>query len=363
MNQGLGALLRPNSVAVVGASDDPRRIGGRPIAYSLAAGFQGKIYPVNPNRATVQGLPAFASLSDIPEPLDLAIVALPAADVAAALEQAAEKGARAAIVFSAGFSEIGAEGGKLQKRLCDIAKAANMRLLGPNCVGLFNARIGHIATFSSGPEAGLSPNGRVGLMSQSGAYGTHLLAQARTRRIEIGQWVSTGNEADIGAADVIAAFAEDPSISVIGAYLEGVKDGPAFLSALAAAHAARKPVVLLKVGRSAAGAAAAAAHTASLTGADAVFDAAIADYGAIRVDNTGEMFDLLYGASRATLPKGPGLGVFTISGGAGVMMADAAEAGGLTLPTLPEAAQQKLLARNAFASAVNPVDVTAPGDE
>ncbi|MES2986348.1 MAG: acetate--CoA ligase family protein [Pseudomonadota bacterium] len=360
MNQAaLDALLRPGAIAIVGASDDPARIGGRPLAYSLAAGFTGALYPVNPNRAVVQGLPAFASIADVPGAVDLAVIAVPASEVTAALEAVAAKGAKAAVVFSAGFAETGPEGRARQEALLARARELGVRLLGPNCVGLFNARIGHIATFSSGPEAGLSPEGRVGLVSQSGAYGTHLLAQARARRIGIGQWVSTGNEADIAVADIIHAFAMDPDVDVIAAYLEGVTDGQALLRALACATAQRKPVILIKVGRSEAGIRAVAAHTAALTGEDAVFDAAIRDLGVVRVDTTDAMFDLVYAASRLPIPKDNGIGVLTISGGAGVMMADAAEAGGLTLPPMPAAAQERLLRRNPMAAPANPVDITA----
>jgi acyl-CoA synthetase (NDP forming) len=355
----LDALLRPKAIAIIGASDDPARIGGRPLAYTLAAGFAGRLYPVNPNRATVQGLLAFPSIDALPGEIDLAVIAVPARDAIAAIESAAAKGAKAAVIFSAGFAETGAEGRALQAELLSRARAAGVRLLGPNCVGLFNARIGHVATFSSGPEAGLSPKGRVGLVSQSGAYGTHLLAQARARRIEIGQWVSTGNEADLAVADVIQAYAMDPDIDVIAAYLEGVADGQALLRALRCAKEQRKPVILIKVGRSEAGSRAVAAHTAALTGEDAVFDAAIRDLGVVRVDTTDAMFDLVYAASRLPIPAGNGVGVLTISGGAGVMIADAAEAGGLVLPAMPAAAQQRLLLRNPMASAVNPVDVTA----
>lgn len=355
----LSPFLSPTSVAIIGASDDPTRIGGRPIAYSLAAGFKGRLYPVNPRRETIQGLPAYGAIDALPEPVDLAIIAVPAAEVAETIDALALRDTRAAIIFSSGFAETGGEGAQRQADLVERARAAGMRLIGPNSVGLLNARIGHIATFSSGPEAGLSPQGRIGLMTQSGAYGTHILAQARARRVEIGQWISTGNEADIGAAEVIEAFALDPTIDLIGAHLEGVKDGPGLVRALDMARAAGKPVIVMKAGRSAAGQMAAAAHTASLMGQDSIFDAAIRQCGALRVETTTQMMDLLYGASRSRLPRGNGLGVITISGGAGVMMADAANAENLILPPLPDAAQADLLTRNPFASPVNPVDITA----
>jgi acetate---CoA ligase (ADP-forming) len=351
-------LLSPRSVAIVGASSDPGRIGGRPVHYYRQAGFAGRVYPINPNRDEVQGYQAYPTIDSVPGPIDLAVIAIPAAQVAASIEQCAGKGAKAAVVFSAGFAEIGAQGAALQREVLAVASRCGMRLLGPNCLGLFNARIGHFATFSSFPESGLAVPGRVGLVTQSGAYGTHVLMQARARRIGVNIWVSTGNEVDLDVAALIEALANDADTDVIACYLEGVRHAPTLMSALGAAHAARKPVILMKVGRSAVGAQAAVSHTASLAGSDAIFEAALGSYGVERVDTTERFLDLTYAASRARLPRGNRLGIVTISGGAGVLMADAAEAEGLEVPPLPIAAQHRLLAVNPLGSARNPVDVT-----
>jgi acetate---CoA ligase (ADP-forming) len=357
--EGFRALLAPRTVAIVGASSDPSRIGGRPVRYYREGGFKGRLYPINPNRDEVQGYKAYASLAAVPEPIDCAVIAVPAPHVEGALAACAARGAAAAVVFSAGFAEVGSAGVALQRALAATAAAAGIRLVGPNCLGLFNASIGHFPTFSSFPEFGPPLPGRVGLVTQSGAYGSHVLMQARARRVGISIWASTGNEADISVADLIEALAHDPQIDVIACYLEGVKDRKTFFRGLAAAHAAKKPVVLVKVGSSSVGAAAAASHTASLAGSDSVFDAALRPFGAERVETTEELLDVVYAASRAPLPRGRRLGILTISGGAGVLMADAAEKAGLEVPALPEAVQKQLLEKNPLGSPRNPVDITA----
>ncbi len=359
MKGSLDALFNPQSVAVIGASADPQRIGGRPIAYALKAGFKGRLHPVNPNRTEIQGLKAYPSVDAIPEPIDFALLAIPAARVADGLRDAAAKGAKGAVLFSAGFAEIGEEGAARQQELVDLARELGIRLLGPNCLGLFNAEIGHCPTFTSGLEAGFPLPGRVGLVTQSGAYGTHLLNMARDRRIGVKIWVSTGNEVDVTAPECIEHLVRSDSVDVIGVYMEGVNDRDALFRALHAAREARKPVVMMKVGTSAVGAAAAQSHTASLTGSDASFDAAMRRYGALRTKTTEEMLDTLYAASLSPPPKGRRLAVVTVSGGAGVLMADAAEEFGLEMPPLAEEAQKTILARNPLASARNPVDLTA----
>jgi acyl-CoA synthetase (NDP forming) len=357
-SEAITQLLAPRSVAIIGASADPARIGGRPVHYYRQARFPGRLYPINPNRTEVQGYPAYPSVDDLPESIDLAVLAIPAAQVTTVLAQCARKGAKAAIVFSAGFAEIGGPGIELQRELAATAAQHSIRVLGPNCLGLFNARAGHFPTFSSFPESGAPLPGRVGLVTQSGAYGTHVLMQARARRVGVNIWVSTGNEADIDVAELVEALARDDETEVIACYLEGVRDGPRFLRALAAAHAARKPVIVMKVGRSQVGAQAAASHTASLAGSDAVFDAALRSFGVERVRTTEAMLDLAYAASGAKLPRGNRLGIVTISGGAGVLMADAAEQEGLEVPPMPAAVQQRLLAKNPLGSPRNPVDIT-----
>ncbi|GJD49009.1 Trans-feruloyl-CoA synthase FCS1 [Methylobacterium crusticola] len=355
----LGALVHPGSVAIVGASADPTRIGGRPIAYMLRGGFSGRILPVNPNRSEVQGLPCYASVDALPEAPDVAVVAVPGAAALAAVDDLGRRGTRAAIVFTAGYAEVDAAGAAAQDRLVAAARRHGMRLLGPNCLGLFDQATGFYPIFTASLEGGLPLPGRIGIASQSGAYGTHLFTVARDRHIGTAMLVTTGNQADLDLADVIAWMARDEGVEVIMAYAEGVRDGDAFARALAAARAARKPVIAMKVGRSAVGGAAAQSHTASIAGNDAVFDAVLAEHGALRARTTEELIDIAYAATRRIYPVGNTLGVITISGGAGVLIADAAEAAGLAMPEMPRAAQGRLRAILPYAAPRNPVDCTA----
>lgn len=355
----LGRLLTPASVAVIGASTDPVRIGGRPIANMLARGFAGRILPVNPKRTEIQGLPAYPSVAALPEVPDAAIVAVPGAACVAAVADLARAGTGAAIVFTAGFAEVDAAGAALQAEMTATAAAHGMRLLGPNCLGLFNAGIGFFPIFSSSLEGGWPLAGRIGIASQSGAYGTHLFAAARERRMGTPICVTTGNEADVTVADVIGWLAEDPGTDVIAAYAEGIRDGARFLLALETARRAKKPVVMMKVGRSAAGAAAARSHTAAIAGDDAVTDAVLAEFGVVRARTTDELLDIVQMATRRIYPVRNTLGAITISGGGGVLIADAAAGLGFAMPPMPEAAQARLRELVPFAAPQNPVDCTA----
>ena len=355
----LDSLLRPGSVAVLGASTDPTRIGGRPIQYMLSQGFRGDILPVNPNRKEVQGLRAYAGVADLPYAPDTAIVAVPAPLAVQAIEDLGARGVKSAIVFTAGFAEMDEAGAAAQEIMLASARRHGMRLLGPNCLGLFNATAGFYAIFSSSLESGWPPPGRVGIASQSGAYGTHVFAVARNRGIGTPVCVTTGNEGDVTIGDVIGWMAEDPGTDVIAAYAEGIRESGSFLAALEAARQARKPVVLMKVGSSAIGAHAAQSHTASIAGDDAVTDAVLAEFGVVRARTTEEMLDIALTATRRIYPAGNTLGVITISGGAGVLISDAAEALGLPLPEMPAEAQARLKAMLPFAAPRNPVDCTA----
>ena len=355
----LQSLLTPRSVAVIGASADRTRIGGRPIDYMLQRGFAGAILPVNPNRAEVQGLRAYPSVAALPEVPETAIVAVPGEAAIAAVEALGARGTRSAIVFTAGFAETDEAGAAAQARLLAAAGRHGMRVLGPNCLGLFNAAVGFYPIFSSSLESGFPMPGRVGIASQSGAYGTHMFAIARNRGIGTPVVVTTGNEGDVTIGDVIGWMAEDPGIDVIAAYAEGIREADGLLLALEAARRARKPVIMMKVGTSAVGAGAARSHTASIAGDDAVTGAVLAEFGVVRARTTEEMLDIAATATKRIYPVGNTLGVITISGGAGVLISDAAERVGLPLPAMPEAAQAKLRAMLPFAAPRNPVDCTA----
>lgn len=357
----LHPFFHPRSVAIIGASSDPERIGGRPLRFLIEAGFAGALYPVNTSgHAELQGRRAYRNVTDIVEPIDHAIVAVPLAAVEQAVADCARQGVKAAQVFTAGFAEAGPEGAALQRRLVEIARGAGMRLIGPNALGLINPAIGLFATFSTLLN-GLKPGaGRIGLATQSGAFGSATYGAAALRGLGLSVAVATGNEADVDVAECIAYLAQDPGTRVICTALEACRDGAALREALLAAADAGKPVVAMKIGRSALGAAAAATHTGGLAGNDAVFDAILEECGAVRASSIDEMLDIAqYCDAAAQLPTGPRIGVVTGSGGIGVLIADEAEPLNLTLPPLPEKALRALQAVLPFAVPANPFDTTA----
>ena len=355
----LTPLLAPGSVAIFGASNDPTRISGRSLRYYREAGYQGALYPINPTRDTVQGLRAYPDIAAVPGPVECAVIAVPANLAIEAMEACVVKGVKAVVMFTAGFAEIGPEGRVMQERITEIARAGGIRLCGPNCLGLFNMRIGHTPTFSSFLEEGPTPAGPLGMVTQSGAFGTHLLALTARRGISVGVWLSTGNEADVSVADGISFLADDPDTTAIACYVEAIKDGAAFAEAVARARANGKPVIAMKVGGSTIGAAAAASHTASLAGSDAVYDAALRQLGVERAKTPADLVEIAYACTRGRLPRSRRLAVVTMSGGAGVLMADAAEEEGLELTPLAEDSQKEVLSWVPFAAPRNPVDVTA----
>ncbi len=357
---GLRAMLEPASVAIIGASDDPARIGGRPLRYMRDGGFNGALYPVNPNRSEVQGLPAFASILDVPEAVDCAIIAVPAKIVARTIEDCAGMGVKSVIVFSAGFAETAThEGEEMQAQLAEIATRTGIRILGPNCLGILSFKSRFFATFSSTGDGGYTEPGPLAIISQSGAYGTHLYAVARSWGLGVAQVITTGNECDITVAECIGWAALDDDVRIIAAYAEGIKDGPALVRSLELARANNKPVIFMKVGRSEEGAAAAASHTASLAGADEIYEAVFKQHGVFRADTTEEMLDIAYACTAGIYPAGKKIGLVTLSGGVGVQMADHANKVGLNVSPMPEAAQARLKSALPFAAPRNPVDTTA----
>lgn len=356
---GLRAVFRPRAIAVVGASDDPVKIGGRPLAFLLRHGYAGRVFPVNPSRATVQGLPAFPSVAAIPEDVDLAIVVVPAERVEEALEAAAAKGIRAAIVFSSGFAEVGEAGRAAQARLRALAERTGLRVIGPNCQGFAHLPSRLVATFAS-PflEPGLAV-GPIAMVSQSGAMAGMIYEMARAAGLGLNYWVSTGNEADVQAAEILAEVVEDPETRVACIYLEDVKDAGRLREALARAHRRGVAVFVLKSGRSAVGRRAASSHTGALAGEDAVYDAVFADWGAIRCADPAELLALpqaflRYGAA------GTRVAILSNSGGLGVLSVDLCADLGLTPAEFtPETTAALRAALPDFAAAANPVDLTA----
>jgi len=356
--ESLSALFAPRAIAVVGASSSPQKIGGIPVDYQRRFGFDGALYPVNPNADRIQELQAWPSLRAIGQPVDLAILAVPAALVDSALDDAIAAKAKGVVLFSSGFAEIGDEGTAAQARLGDKARAAGVRLIGPNCLGFMNIARNVYATFSPAPGVGRVSAGRIGLVSQSGAFGAYAYSMARARGVGLSLWATTGNEADVQLADCLAWLAQDPATDVIMGYMEGCRDGPRLRAALALAQANGKPVVMVKVGSTALGAQAAASHTAALAGDDAVYDAVFRQYGVLRARNLTEFFDLAHSAAVAGRPRDRSIGLFTLSGGVGALMADEASAQGLDVQPLSEAAQDTLRSWVPFAAPRNPVDIT-----
>ena len=332
----LAPLFRPASIAVIGASTDPTKLGTIPLIHMKTSGFTGPLYPINPRAPEVQGIPAFPGIMAVPGPVDLAIISVPEALVPQAMRDCAQKGVRAIVLFTSGFAEIG-EAGRAPRRRSRRSRAPARCALGPNCMGLINFANGVVATFHPAFGPGLAAKGRIGLISQSGAFGGLAYQVAQDRALAYSLILTTGNEGDVDIADGIAYLADDPETAVIMLYIEGCRDGRKLAQALARARARRKPVVCLKVGRTEAGIAAVASHTAALAGADDIFDAMFRQQGVYRCETMEEFFDIGYAAAQASEPpSGRHVGIITVSGGVGVLMADAAASRGLEVTPAPQ---------------------------
>lgn len=351
MKRNLDGLLFPRSVAVVGATPVPGKIGNAVMANVQS--FPGPVFGVNPKYPEILGRPCVPSVRDLPEPVDLAVIVIPAEGVPEALRQCGERGVKNAVVISAGFKEVGLEGAQREKELVRIANEYELNVVGPNALGLISTRVGLNATFA--PRGALP--GRIAFMSQSGAFCTSVLDWAWKEKLGFSHFVSLGNEAVLNECDFLLAFAEDPETRVIVAYLEGIQEGPRFM-AIAREVTQEKPVVILKAGRAEAGARAVSSHTGTMAGSDQAYEAAFRQCGVIRARNVEELFDFAYILSRQPLPKGRRIGIITNAGGAGVMAADAAEEEGLTVSQLSPHTLQALAEKVPKEAAIyNPVDV------
>jgi len=351
-------VLRPRSVAMVGASRRPGSIGAAVMANLVAGGFTGAIYPINPHAATIEGLPAYASVRDVPEAPELAVVGVPAAQVVEVARDCAAAGVGALVVLSAGFSEVGRAGEQRQRELVAVCRAAGMRLVGPNCLGVINTdrAVSLNASFAPGAPA----PGRVGFASQSGAFGIAALDLARTHGIGLSSFVSAGNKADLSGNDFLQYWEADERTDVIALYLESFGN-PAKFGRIARRVSAHKPIVVVKSGRSIAGQRAAASHTgALLAAADTTVDALFRHAGVIRTETVGEMFDVAAVLGRQPLPRGNRVAIVTNAGGPAILCTDACEADGLLVEPLGETTRTALAAAlPAEASVTNPVDMIA----
>lgn len=354
----LKLFFNPRAVAVIGASRKRDSIGGEIFHNLLSYGFQGPVYPVNPSASVIEGVRAYQNVEEIPNPIDLAIVVVPATEVVVTAESCGRKGVKALVVISAGFSETGAEGQNGQNELLRVCRAYGMRLIGPNCMGILNtdSEVRLNATFA--PTA--PPSGRVGFSSQSGALGLAIMEYANALGLGISTFVSVGNKADISGNDLLRYWEKDDATDVILLYLESFGN-PRKFSQIARRVGKKKPIVVVKSGRSKAGVRATSSHTGALIAAsDITVDALFRQSGVIRTDTLEELFDVATLLANQPLPKGRRVGIITNAGGPAILCADACEARGLEVPLLTDVSQQKLrsvLKREA--SVANPVDMIA----
>ena len=353
----LRPLLEPRAVAVIGASRRRSSIGRRVLDAIVAAGFNGAIYPVNPNAAELAGLTTCASARDLPSGVELAIVCVPAPLVLSVVDDCAAAGVKALVVITAGFAEAGAAGRALQYTLTDKVRKHGMRMAGPNCMGLFNTSPAVRLNASFSPV--FPPAGRLGLLSQSGALGIAIVQLAAERRLGLSTFLSAGNKADVSGNDLLEYWESDPATHVLMLYLESFGN-PRRFARLARRISRSKPIVVVKSGRTRAGSRAASSHTAALAADDATVDALFAQTGVIRADTIDEMFDIASTLDLQPLPPGRRVAIVTNAGGPGILAADACEAAGLTLAEFSDGTRARITdALPSMASAGNPIDMIA----
>jgi len=352
------ALFDPVSVAVVGATDDLGKPGGRCLAFLRQYGYRGRIYPINPKYETVRELPCYPDLKSLPGPVEMVVLLVPAKAVPGHLRDAAAAGARAAVVCSSGFAEAGAAGARLQEELVRAAAESGMAVLGPNSLGMLDLHHGLVASFSTGLQAESPPKaGPIAFVSQSGAIGAVVYALAQRDGIGFGKFLSTGNEAVLDFGHYLDHFADDPDVTLVLGYIEGIRRGRPFIDAARRAHAAGKTVAVLKVGQSEAGVKAARSHTGALVGSAMVYEAAFRRAGVLTVNDVRSLLDLAVAIPGRYRAQGPRVGIVSMSGGAGVMMADKCTASGLEMVALAPATRDALAkVLPDFAGMANPVD-------
>ena len=357
---GIAGLLRPRGIALLGVSGRADNLMARPLRYLLEHGFEGGIYPVNPKYDELCGLRCYPSLADVPGPVDLVLVLVPAEAVEDAIREAAAVGASAAVVFASGYAETGPAGVALQQRLAAVVRETGVRVLGPNCQGFLYAPNGVVATFTAAADRPLAHDSGVGYVGQSGAVGGSILDLATGMGLGLSAWASTGNQADLSLVEVSAELLVDPAIRVLMLYVEAADDGVAYARLARQARELGKHLVVLRSGRSSAGRRAAASHTGSMLGDDVAFVLTSQAHGVVLVDDIDELLSVAALLARGPEAEGARIAVVTTSGGAGSLAADRCEEVGLELPELSAAVQDRLRPLiPAFGALTNPVDVTA----
>ncbi len=351
-------FFNPKSIAIIGASRDPKKPGYQILYNMLSSGYKGKLYPINPRATEILGLKAYPSVKQVPEDIDLAVIVIPAQYVPKVAIECGDKGVKGIIVISGGFKEVGPEGAKLEEELVKIVKEYNMRLMGPNCVGVYVPKTGVNTTFLTRDRMGFPRHGPIAFISQSGAFGVAVLDWAAMRDIGLSKFASIGNKADIDETDLLEYLVEDEDTRVITLYIEGVSNGRKFINSLRKVTP-RKPVIALKAGKTEAGARAASSHTGSLAGSDVLYDVAFKQTGTIRALGMEDLFDMAIALAFQPPAKGRKVAILTVGGGSGVMAADACIDQGLEVPRLSERTIEKLRKiLLPIASPYNPIDIT-----
>jgi acetyl coenzyme A synthetase (ADP forming)-like protein len=313
-------FFNPKSIAVIGASRSPGKVGYDILRNIIQYGYEGAVYPVNPGAAEILGKKSYPSLLDVPGQVDLAVIVVPSKKVIEVIEQCGSKGISAAIVISAGFKESGIEGARLENEMLTKAKEGGVRLIGPNCLGVIDTHSKMNASFA----AGMPAKGGIGFFSQSGALCLAVLDRALPDEIGFSKFISMGNKSDITDTDIMLALAEDDNTRVILGYIEGLADGRRFME-VAAQVSKRKPLIILKSGITSSGAKAASSHTGALAGREAAFSSAFKQSGVIRAHTLNELFNYALAFANQPLPRGPNVAIITNSGGPGILAADACD--------------------------------------
>src|SRR5688572_27574721 len=358
----LSRFLNPRGVAVVGVSSDPGRIGGQGLRLLTDFGYRGKIYPVNPKYTEVKGLPCYPDLASVPQPCDVALIALSSTQVPGAIEQAGRAGIPFALVLSSGFSEIGEEGKALQEKLLAAARKANVRVCGPNCLGILNLRDNARIGFGGTSQLTSLKPGPMAMVTQSGGFGFGVVATAAYFGVGCNYAISSGNEADLTLLDWVADLVERPEVEIVVAFMEGVNDGRRLIEVGERALELGKPILAWKVGNTAVGGQAAVSHSARLTAGYELYRAAFKRGGLVEIRDVDDLVDYSKAFMIGKRPAGNRVGVLTLSGGAGVLLADRCVENGLELPPLTDDTREKLRQTLvSFASFNNPVDATAHG--
>jgi acetate---CoA ligase (ADP-forming) len=356
----LRRALAPRSIAVIGASDNAHKIGGRPIAYLSRFGYQGKVFPINPARAEVQGLRSYKGLQDLPEVPDVAIIALPGDLAVQAVDECANAGVSVAIIMSSGFGEVHAQGKQQERAMRERARAAGMRLVGPNSQGLANFGNGAVLSFSTMFTEVQPADGPIGIVSQSGAMAVIPYGLLRERGLGVRHSHATGNDCDVTVCELAAVVAEDPALKLLLLYLEGIPDPWNLAEAARVARDRDLPIVVLKSGRTAAGQVAAQSHTGALANEDRTVDAFLREHGILRADSMADLVNSAPLYLQGWRPKGRRLVAISNSGAVCVLTADAATQAGIPLEPLQESTQDALRGiLPGFATVRNPVDITA----